>query len=420
MRHTMDASKPGSGTASRARLATATMFFINGAVLANWVPRIPAIQQRLGLSTGALGFALLGMALGGLVANPTAGPLVVRFGSRRVTVVAGVAYCAVLPLPALAPTLPLLTLALIILGASNGLMDVAMNSQGVAVERTAGRPLLSSFHGMFSVGGLVGASVGGVIAVRGIAPATHLSAAAAVLGVLTIIAGRGLLPASADAGAGAMDGGATRTPLFVRPTGPLVALAIIAFCVMLGEGAMADWSALYLRESLGTNAGLAAAGYACFSLGMVAGRFAGDTLAEHVGPPRLVTAGGALAAVGLGFGLLTGQPLAALVGFVCVGLGFSTVVPLAISAAGRTRGVASGLAIAAVTTTGYFGFLVGPPVIGLLAQALTLRAALGVVVALAVIIAALGRRVATPPDTPDGAAPGPVARDVTVDTTETR
>jgi len=384
-----DVPVPG-GVPRVARLAVSGMFFVNGALLANWVARIPAVQQRLGLNAGALGIALLGMAIGALLSFPLAGWLIARYGSRSVTIGASFAYCAALPLPALAPNLPLLMTALMALGAGNGAMDVAMNAQGVAVERRYGRPIMSSFHGLFSIGGLAGAVTGGIMAGASIQPFPHLLGVAAALAIGAAVSARGLLPVAADAGSGAST--------FARPNRALLGLGVVAFCSAMGEGAMADWSAVYLHSSLGAAAGFAAAGFAGFSLAMTVGRLSGDALTRRFGPVALVRLGGLLAAVGLGVALALGQPLVSVVGFACVGAGLSLVAPLVFSAAGRASaaGVSASAALAAVATMGYTGFLLGPPVIGAIAQALSLRAALGLVVLLGIAIAVLARNVESP------------------------
>jgi len=368
-----------------ARWAVAAMFLVNGALLANWVARIPAVQQRLGLSAGALGIALLGMAIGALAAFPVTGLLIAHYGSRRVTTGAALVYCAAVPLPGLAPNLPLLMVALIALGAGNGAMDVAMNAQGVAVEARYGRPIMSSSHGLWSVGGFAGALVGGAAAGAGIAPFPHLLGAAAVLVIAALVAAHWLLPVVADAHSGA--------PAFARPTRALLGLGAVAFCSALGEGAMADWSAVYLHTSLATSAAFAAAGYAGFSLAMTVGRLSGDRLTHRFGPVVLVRVGGLLAAAGLGVALVVGRSVPAVAGFALVGAGLSLVAPLVYSRAGRTPGVSPAAALAAVATMGYTGFLLGPPIIGAVAQALSLRDALGLIVLLAVAIAVLARNV---------------------------
>lgn len=374
----MHVGTDGSGS-RRARLSVVTIFFLNGVALGSWFVRIPAIQEKLGLGEGLLGVALLGAAVGALISMPLAGALASRFGSRRVVGTTALVLPLSIVLPALAPNLLSLVLAVAVLGAANGALDVSMNSQAVAVEKGYARPIMSSFHAAFSFGGLAGAIIGGLVASVGFAPLPHLSGAAFLCATTAAVAYRSLLPASADAA----DEGA---PAFARPTRALLGLGVISFCVLLGEGAMSDWSAVYLDGTLGTGPGFAAAGYAAFSLAMAFGRLFGDGLAERLGHVALVRACGALAAVGLGAALFVGQPVFALVGFACAGAGFSVVFPAALSAAGRTEGMAAGPALAAVSTAGYTGFLVGPPTIGFVAELTGLGGALFVVVGLSAAV----------------------------------
>ncbi len=362
-----------------ARIAVVAIFFLNGVALGSWFVRIPAIQEKLALGEGLLGVGLLGAAVGALVSMPLAGALASRFGSRRVVGATALLLPLSIVLPALASGLLFLVPAIAVLGAANGALDVSMNSQAVAVEKGYGRPIMSSFHAAFSFGGLAGASIGGLVASAGVGPFPHLAAVAALCVTAALVAYRALLPASADA---AEEG----APAFARPTRALLGLGVISFCVLLGEGAMSDWSAVYLDGTLGTGPGFAAAGYAVFSLAMAFGRLIGDGLAEHLGPVRLVRTCGALAAVGLGVALFVGEPVFALLGFACAGAGFSVVFPAALSAAGRTEGMAAGPALAAVSTAGYTGFLVGPPTIGFVAEWIGLDGALFIVVALSAAI----------------------------------
>ncbi len=370
------------------RLAVLGVFFVNGVVIGTWVVRIPAIKEKLGLGEGLLGVALLGAAVGALVAMPLVGALVSRFGSRRVVGTAALALSLSLLTPALAPSLLLLVFALMMLGAANGGLDVAMNAQAVAVERGYGRPIMSSFHAAWSFGGLAGAAFGGLLASQGVGPLPHFSTVAVLSALAFAVAYRSLLPSRADA---SEEG----TPAFARPTRALLGLGIISFCVLLGEGAMGDWSAVYLDDTLKTGPGFAAAGYAAFSLSMAFGRLFGDKLTERLGPARLVRSCGALATVGLGVALAVGQPLVALVGFACAGAGFSIVFPTALSAAGRTGTMATGPALAAVSTAAYTGFLVGPPFIGFLAELTGLGTALYLVVTLSIAVVVFAGAVKT-------------------------
>ena len=370
-----------------ARAAVLAVFFTNGVVIGTWVVRIPAIKERLDLGEGLLGVVLLGAAVGALVAMPVVGALVSRFGSRRVVGVSALVLTIALPLPGLAPSLPLLVLAVVMLGASNGGLDVAMNAQAVAVERGYGRPIMSSFHAAWSFGGLGGAALGGLLASRGIGPLPHFSAVAVLAAIAFVAAYGALLPSDTDAS----EEGA---PAFARPTRALLGLGIISFCVLLGEGAMGDWSAVYMDDTLRTGPGFAAAGYAAFSLSMAFGRLFGDRFTELLGPTALVRTCGAIAAVGLGVALAAAQPYVALAGFACAGAGFSIVFPTALSAAGRTSGP-TGPALAAVTTAAYTGFLVGPPFIGFMAELTGLGYALYLVVALSTAVIILAGAVNT-------------------------
>lgn len=366
-----------------ARQAVAVQFFLTGVAFASWAARIPAVQTRLGLSPGELGVALLGTAAGELVSMNLVGYLAARFGSRSLTVIASVCLSVMLPILALAPTLPVLVATLVLFGASFGSVNVAMNTQGVAVERRYGRSIFSSFHACYSIGGLIGALVGGLMATHNIAPLPHFLGVGLLGILLTLSIAHFLLPARADAQRAGV--------AFVRPTRTLLALGLVAFCVLLGEGAMADWSAVYLNTILRAGMGLAAAGYAAFSIVMAVGRGLGDNLTNRLGPSMMVRLGGLVAAGGLTLALAVNWVPLALVGFGLVGAGFSVIFPLALSAAGSTSKQASGTAIATVATCGYAGFLVGPAVIGFAANALNLRVALGIVVLLSLCAAVFAR-----------------------------
>jgi fucose permease len=368
-----------------ARGAVLAMFFVNGAALATWVPLIPAVQQKLALNAGELGIALLGVAVGAVISTPSTGWLVGRAGGRRVVTLAAIVGCAVLPLLPLAPTLPVLTLTLVVFGAALATMDVAMNVHGSVVEALYQRPLMSTFHGFYSIGGFAGALTSGALAALSIAPFDRALGPALLLGVAAIVAHQWLPPtqphtASRPPGAPARG---------MRLSWPLAALGLMAFCSLLAEGASGDWSALYLHKSLGTGAALAATAFAAFSVAMAVGRLSGDWLTSHLGATQLLRYGGALAALGLSATLLLGRPALAVAGFGLIGLGLANVVPTVFSAAGRSRSLAPRVAIAAVASTGYAGLLAGPPLIGFVAQAFTLTRALIVVVVCCALIALL-------------------------------
>jgi fucose permease len=378
----MAARPHGRARDRRARRSVATIFFINGVVLASWVPHIPAVKQRLGIGDGALGLVLLAMAVGAVAALSMAGRLVRRFGSRVMTSVAALALCLALPLPLLSPSVARVALSLLVLGACNGMLDVSMNAQAVAVERRYRRPIMSSFHGLFSVGGLFGAACAGVVTWLGASPLQHVAGATLVALALVAAALPGLLLDAIERGAAG--------PAFARPTGRLRTLGLLAFAALLAEGAMADWSAVYLRDVLASSAALAAAGFAACSMMMAVGRFGGDRVVGAFGAAPVLRASGSLAAAGLALALLLGTPIAAIIGCGMVGLGIANAIPILFSRAGNLPGVDPGPALAAVATTGYLGFLAGPPLIGVVAELSTLRLGLGVVAVCCGLIAVGG------------------------------
>ncbi|MCB0195607.1 MAG: MFS transporter [Anaerolineae bacterium] len=353
-----------------ARWAVLAMFFANGALLANWLARIPQIQANLALSEGELGLALMGMAVGVLTALTMAGGLIARFGSRAVTTGGGVLLCLLLPFLGLMPNMIGLWITLFLFGAAMSTMDVAMNAQGVDVERLLKRSVMSSFHAAFSIGGFVGAAIGAGMAFLGVGPALHFVLAGALFLLFIVLISPRLLPVAPK-----IEPGMTES-VFQLPARALWPLGAVAFCSSIGEGAMADWSGVYLKTIVGTVDGVAAFGFAAFSITMTIGRLLGDNLAMRFGAANLVRAGGLCAAVGLLLAIILPQVAVVLLGFAAVGAGLSIVVPLAFSAAGNIPNLPSGVGIAGVATIGYAGFLAGPPAIGLLAEATTLRVAM--------------------------------------------
>lgn len=381
--HTDALAGPDAGLRA-ARLAVATIFCANGLALANWLARIPDAKQRLGMSDATLGVVLLFAAIGALVAQPTVGWLIGHFGSRRLTTVMGILFPFSVALPGLASSVPQLMAALLVLGACNGGLDVAMNAQAATVEHRYRRPIMSSFHGLWSVGGLIGALIGGWAAGLALPLDTHLLITAGAALAVVLAATRWLVPTPAARGEG---------PSFALPPRALAVLGLVAFGVLFCEGAVGDWSAVYLREDMDAAPGLAAAGYAVFALLMAAGRLSGDWLTLRLGPARIVRGGGALVTLGIALVVASPRPLLAIVGFGLVGAGVACVFPLILSAAARTPGVVPSTAIAAMATAGYTGFLAGPPLLGSLAEAFSLRVALGVLGLLGLLVVALGRAV---------------------------
>lgn len=366
-----------------ARASVSTLFFVNGFVFASWVPFIPAVKHRHGLSDAALGWILLAMAAGALVTLSLTGGWVARLGSRVLCAAGAIGFCLALPLPLLAQDITLLTASLVLFGAMNALLDVAMNAQAVQVERLAGRAILSRFHGLFSLGGLFGAAAAGAVMRAGVETHHHVLAVSALSLAAAGAAIRGLLPTQID-----RQSPGAPSP-FAWPTRSVLGLGLLAFSALMMEGAMADWSAVYLRDELMTSAALAAAGFAAFSGCMAAGRFAGDHWVNRLGPRRVLRYCAAAAGVGMAAALLAPVPWVAIMGFGLVGLGASNLIPILFSASGRVSGMTPGRALAAVATTGYLGFLAGPPVIGWMSEWAGMRWALALL-ALSCGVMALG------------------------------
>jgi MFS family permease len=378
---------PLKARAVQARIAISAVFLLNGFAVASWAVRIPAVREALRLSDGTLGLVLLSTALGSLVAMPIVGRLCTLYGSGRVTFALSVLFALALPLPALAGGLIPLALALFLYGATNGGLDVAMNTQATGIELRYQRPILSSFHALWSVGSLLGAAAGGLIARNNISPGAHLLAVAALIAVGFIIASRFTLPDPQHA-----EENSTSGKLLLSAF--LLALGAVAFCALLAEGAIADWSALYLRDEFRADEGLAAAGFVAFQITMAAFRFAGDGLRARLGDSRVVLMSGVVAAAGLAFGLIVHQLWAGVLGFALVGAGVAVVFPAALGLVSK-MGSAAGPAIAWVSAVGYAGFLVGPPLIGLLSEATSLRFGLAAVVVMCAMIAVLSSLVRT-------------------------
>jgi len=356
------------------RLALSAVFWMNGTVFGNWVTRIPAIKEEFALSEAAIGLVLLCLGLGALAAMTATGWLLTRVSSRRVVMLSASGFCLSLAIPALAPNVAVLVLGVVLLGGCNGMLDIAMNTNGIELEEALGRRIFSSLHGLWSIGGLTGAAMGGALAEHGVSLPVHFLSVAAGALLFKAFFFSGLRPGAAA------EAGEERPPTFVRPPRALYGLAFIAFSVFLMEGAVADWSGLYLRETLGAGPAVAAAGFAFFSLCMAAGRLCGDRL--HLPAPKLIRLGGVLALAGLAVALLAPVPAGAVPGFALLGLGLSTLFPTVISRAARHPGVPSALGIAAVATAGYTGFLLGPGVIGFVAEATSVRFALGLLAGL--------------------------------------
>jgi MFS family permease len=374
---------------SSPRAAVAAAFLIHSTASGTWAPRRQAIKGSLGLSDGELGTALVGLAIGLVVGTRAAGLPVDRFGSRPVMRAGFPLLAAALLLPGLAGNGLGLFAGLLVFGVISGALDVAMNAQGIEVERVLRRPILSGLHGLWSVGLGIGAGGAALAAALDVEPLPHFAVVAAVLALASLVFLRGLLPAHEQVRGDHEPGGSAGAK--VSWTLPLVLLGVIAFCSFVGEGSASDWSAVYMTQELGTSAALGALAFAAFAVTMAIARFAADPLRTRLGNVTLVRGGSLIAAAGLGAALLIHEPAAGIAGFALLGLGLAPVVPIAFSAAGDLDARATGRLVGRVATIGYVGSVAGPITIGWLAEATSLRTALGLVVLLALAIAVSAR-----------------------------
>ncbi|WP_041820456.1 MFS transporter [Streptomyces davaonensis] len=378
---------PGSRTdLTRLRIALTVFFALDGFVFAGWVVRIPAIKEQVNASAGALGLALLGVSAGAVVTMTLTGRLCRRYGSHPVTVVCAVLLSLSVALPPLTHSVPALTAVLLVFGAAYGGINVAFNSAAVELVTALQRPIMPSFHAAFSLGGMVGAGLGGLVA-GSVSPTWHLLGLTAVGLVVTVFAGRVLLriePPRAPRQPGHSHG---PRRLDRRTRGLVTVFGLIALCTAYGEGAMADWGALHLEQDLGASPGLAAAGFSCFALAMTLGRLTGSVLLQRLGRTRTVVLGGSTAAAGMLLGSLAPSVWVALVGFAVTGLGLANLFPVAIERAGALAGPSG---VATASTLGYGGMLLGPPAIGFMAEWYSLPTALTSVAVLAAVAATIG------------------------------
>lgn len=375
--------KPSS--ISPSRIAVKLIFFINGFVHANLAARFPRVQELFDIDNGTLGFVLLSSSVGALLAMPFTGWLIIRNGSRRITIFSIFLYCIFVPLVPLMPGLPGLVVLFFIMGLTAGMLDVSMNSQAVMVEKIHEKPIMTSFHALFSIGMVAGAFCGALFVKLETTLFVHfavivgMSVAAAAWARYHLIHDK---PKEKE-----VDG-----PAFRLPNAAMVSIGVIAFCCMLGEGAMADWSTNYMENIAMASPALAPLGLSAFALAMTIGRFFGDGARLKFGDRKLMVMCGLISTMGIALTLLFNNPYSVIAGLFIIGIGLSSIVPIAYSIAGNSKNLPPGVGLAMVTTVGYSGFLFGPPIIGLLANWQSLRIALMVVAFLFVIMTFLSAR----------------------------
>jgi len=367
------------------RIAVKLIFFINGFVHANLAARFPKVQELFSIDNGILGFVLLATSVGALIAMPFTGWLIMRNGSRRITIISVFVYCIVVPLVPVMPGLAGLVFIFFSMGLTAGMLDVSMNAQAVMVEQQHGKPIMTSFHALFSIGMVAGAGCGALFIKLNTTLFTHFSA---VIGLSLLGAAWARYHLIHDKPKDKIVEG----PAFRLPNAAMVSIGVIAFCCMLGEGAMADWSTNYMENIAHADKALAPIGLSAFALAMTIGRLFGDSARIRFGDRNLMIGCGLISTIGLLLTLIFIHPFAVIAGLFVTGIGLSSIVPIAYSIAGNTKDLPPGVGLAMVTTVGYSGFLFGPPLIGLFADLYTLRISLGLVVILFVIMTILSAR----------------------------
>lgn len=368
----------------RNRIAINIAFFLNGFVYANWVSRLPRIQELYHADNGTIGIVLLGLSLGAVGAMPFAGYFIIKNGSRRITLFSVIMYCVFVPVVPFMPGTLWLFLLYVLMGVITGMLDVAMNAQAVMLEARYKKPIMTSFHAFFSIGMAIGAWNGALFADLGFGLVYHFTSISVVSLLAAVWVSRNLIPDPPDPAS------SSEGPLFRIPSRPVVSVGIIAFCCMMGEGAMADWTVNYMEKIAHASTSLAPIALSAFATAMTIGRIFGDKARAKLGDPSLIMAGGVLSTVGLTVALAIPMPYVSITGFFLVGLGLSTIVPIAYSIAGNMKGLPSGVGLAMVTTVGYSGFLFGPPIIGFIADLSNLRIGLLFVVLLFLLMTILG------------------------------
>lgn len=367
------------------RIAVGSIFFLYGLCFASWASRIPSIQQHLGISDTSLGLILLTLPTGLFVSLPISGWLTGKFGSRKVVIFASVAYAAALVSLGMAQSTFQLVAGLFLFGLSGNMLNISINTQAVGVESLYGRPIMASFHGLWSLAGFSGASVGTYMLGASILPYQHFLLIFLLAIIILLVSQRYILKEDVSSGEG--------QPLFAKPDKSLVVLGVIAFCSMICEGTMFDWSGIYFKKVVQADEAWLGAGLTAFMSTMALGRFVADWLTHKIGSKKILQLSGVLTASGLIISVMFPNLVTAIIGFLFVGFGVSSVVPLVYSAAGRSKVMSPGVALAAVSTIGFLGFLSGPPLIGLIAGATSLRISFSVIAILGLFIAVLSNKI---------------------------
>ena len=358
------------------RIAVGAMFFMTGLCFASWASRIATIQQNLNLSDAALGGVLFAMPVGLMCSLPFSGWVITKIGSRKLLIGALITYSSCLVTLGVAQNTFQLVICLMLFGFASNAVNISVNTQAVAAEKLYQKPILASFHGIWSLAGFTGAGIGTFMIGKNIIPFYHFGIVF-ILIIATIALVAGYLKNDKVTSSG---------PAFVMPDSSLIKLGVIAFCSLICEGAMFDWSVIYFKKVVLAHGAWMGAGYTAFMLTMASGRFVADWFAHNFGLKRTLQISGVLTATGLLIAVIFPYLFTALAGFLLVGFGVSSVVPLVYSAAGRSKTMSPGVALAAVSTIGFMGFLIGPPVIGFIAGLASLRASFTLIAAMGICV----------------------------------
>ena len=364
------------------RIAISTLFFANGFLYANWTARLPELQQYFGLNNSQLGTVLFCIALGSMVAMPTSGWLSARYGTDKVVRLMSIAFCFCIPLVPVFQNEWYIRVCFFLLGAASGCMDVTMNGQAVQVEKKWGQTIISSFHAVFSIGMALGAGSGSLFAKFGIGLNTHLQVIALFGLGLVLLASLRLVKDEVEIENAVEEGEKTAKTNLSTAFFAVLPFGIIGFCCMTGEGSMVDWSAIFMNKVIGQDEVVSAWAFGTFGIAMTIGRTFGDYFTVKLGKERIMFIDSVLAISGLAIALGFETVWSTFLGFFLVGLGLSTIVPIVFSLAGNTKGVSTTVGISMVTSIGYTGFFVGPPIIGFLAEEFGLKLGLGFVLSL--------------------------------------
>lgn len=381
-----------SGQVLKARLATQFIFLVCGLGMSSWAPMVPFAKDRLALNDANLGLLLLLLGGGSMLMMPISGWLVGRLGSRIVIAGAALVMALALPLLVVLPSTAMVAITLFIFGASIGAIDVAMNAHGVQVQNLYGSPIMSSLHGLFSVGGLVGSLGLGFLIKLGLNPLYATLTIATLMILITLTQFQHLLLLKVEQQAISHFSATDEKPITTNQRlgwldSRVVFLGLMCFAIFLAEGAVLDWSAIFLRDSKGIEAEFAGVGYSAFSIAMAVMRLVGDKLVARLNSKTVVVVGSLIGAAGLGVAVLSPWLLGSLVGFVLLGLGAANIVPVFFSQAGRLPGISPTVSLPAITTMGYTGMLAGPALLGFIAQYFSLSIALGCLVLLLLLVA---------------------------------